>query len=107
MSEKKKQAMRLKELFVELQDRIMLRHRSGEGYQNISASLKVPKNIVASLIIKWKKFGTTKCIYSVTLEEVVSAVRSFPNGKTTGPDGFGILLQSMFRKCYFSYVEDV
>ena len=37
----------------------MLRHRSGEGYQNISAALKVPKNTVAS-ILKWKKFGTTK-----------------------------------------------
>jgi hypothetical protein len=29
-------------------------------YQNISASLKVPKNTVASIIVKWKKFGTTK-----------------------------------------------
>jgi hypothetical protein len=36
------------------------RHRSGEGYQNISAALKVPKNTEASIILKWKKFGTTK-----------------------------------------------
>ena len=38
----------------------MSRHRCGEGYQNISAALKVPKNTVASFILKWKKFGTTK-----------------------------------------------
>jgi hypothetical protein len=35
------------------------RHKSGEGYQNISASLKVPKNTVVSIILKWKKFGNT------------------------------------------------
>jgi transposase len=50
---------RLKELSVQLQDRIVLRHRSGEGYQSISAALKVPKNTVASINLKWKKFGTT------------------------------------------------
>uniref|UniRef100_A0AAZ3RU58 Sleeping Beauty transposase HTH domain-containing protein n=1 Tax=Oncorhynchus tshawytscha TaxID=74940 RepID=A0AAZ3RU58_ONCTS len=52
--------MRSKELSVELRDRIVSRHRSGEGYQNISAALKVPKNPVASIILKWKKIGTTK-----------------------------------------------
>ena len=58
----KNQAMRSKELSVELRDRIVSRHRSGEGYQNISAALKVPKNTVASFILKWKKFGTTKTL---------------------------------------------
>ena len=48
------------ELSVELQDRIVLRQISGEGYQNISAALKIPKNTVGSIILKWKKFGTTK-----------------------------------------------
>ena len=47
---------------VDLRDRIVSRHRSGEGYQNISAALKVPKNTVASIILKWKKFGTTKTL---------------------------------------------
>ena len=47
---------------VELRDRIVSRHRSGEGYKNISAALKVPKNTVASIILKWKKFGTTKTL---------------------------------------------
>jgi transposase len=54
--------MKSKELYVELRDRIVSRHRSGEGYQNISAALKVPKNTVASIILKWKKFGTTKTL---------------------------------------------
>jgi hypothetical protein len=51
--------MRSKELSVELRDRIVSRHRSGEGYQ-MSAALKVPKNTVAAISLKWKKFGTTK-----------------------------------------------
>ena len=54
--------MRSKELSVELQDRIMSRHRSEEGYQNIYVALKVPKNTVASIILKWKKFRTTKTL---------------------------------------------
>ena len=33
-----------------------------EGYQNIAAALKVPKNTVAFIILKWKKFGTTKTL---------------------------------------------
>jgi transposase len=54
--------MRPKELSIELRDRIVLRHRSGDGYQIISATLKVPKNTVASIILKWKLFGTTKTL---------------------------------------------
>ena len=54
--------MRSKELSVELGDRIVSRHRSGEGYQIISAALKVPKHTVAFIILKWKKFGTTKTL---------------------------------------------
>jgi transposase len=40
----------------------LCQHRFGEGYQNIYAALKVPKNTVASIILKWKKFGTTKTL---------------------------------------------
>jgi hypothetical protein len=54
--------MRLKELSVELRDRIVSRHRSGEGFQNIFAALKVPKNTVASIILKLNKFGTSKTL---------------------------------------------
>ena len=50
--------MRSKELSVELQNRIVLRHRFEEWYQNISAALKVPKNKVSSIILKWNKIGT-------------------------------------------------
>ena len=38
----KNQAMRSKELPAELRDRIVSRHRSGEGYKYNSAALKVP-----------------------------------------------------------------
>ena len=47
---------------MELRDRIVSRHRYGEGYQTNSAALKVPKNTVASIILKWKKFETTKTL---------------------------------------------
>ncbi len=40
-------AMTSKELPAELRDRIVSRHRSGEGYQNNSAELKVPKVLLS------------------------------------------------------------
>jgi hypothetical protein len=52
--------MSSKELSIELRYRIVLKHRSGEGYQKMSAALKIPKNKVASTILKWKKFVTIK-----------------------------------------------
>uniref|UniRef100_A0AAQ4PL24 Sleeping Beauty transposase HTH domain-containing protein n=1 Tax=Gasterosteus aculeatus aculeatus TaxID=481459 RepID=A0AAQ4PL24_GASAC len=55
-------AMKSKELSVDLRDRIVSRHRSGEGYRKISAALKVPMSTVASIIWKWKKFGTTRTL---------------------------------------------
>ena len=54
--------MRSKELSVELRHRIVPRHRSGEGYQKMSAELTVLKKTVASIILTWKKFGTTKTL---------------------------------------------
>lgn len=54
--------MRSKELSKELRDRIVARHRSGQGYNIISAALKVPKSTVASIILKWKKFVTTRTL---------------------------------------------
>ena len=54
--------MKSKELSVELRDRIVLRHRYGEGYQNISAALKVPQNTDFSFILKWKKFGNIQTL---------------------------------------------
>ncbi|KAG2468725.1 TCB1 transposase, partial [Polypterus senegalus] len=54
--------MKSKELSVDLRDRIVLRHKSGEGYRKISAALKVPMSTVASIIRKWKKFETTRTL---------------------------------------------
>ena len=54
--------MKSKELSVDLRDRIVWRHRSGEGYRKISAALKVSMSTVASIICKWKKFGTTRTL---------------------------------------------
>ncbi len=54
--------MRSKELPEELRDRTVARHRSGQGYKKISAALKVPKSTVASIILKWKTFGTTRTL---------------------------------------------
>ncbi|KAK3521456.1 hypothetical protein QTP70_005786 [Hemibagrus guttatus] len=46
----------------DLRDRIVWRHRSEEGYRNISAALKVPMSTVAFIIHKWRKFGTTRTL---------------------------------------------
>ncbi len=54
--------MRSKELPEEFRDRIVARHRSGQGYKKSSGALKVPKSTVASIILKWKTFGTTRTL---------------------------------------------
>ncbi|KAG2465270.1 TCB1 transposase, partial [Polypterus senegalus] len=54
--------MKSKELSVDLRDRIVSRHKSGEGYRKISAALKVPMSTEASIIRKWKKFETTRTL---------------------------------------------
>ena len=50
---------------VKLRDKIVSRHRSGEGYQNMSAALKVTKNKLASGNQKWNKFGTIKTVVGI------------------------------------------
>ncbi|KAG2456924.1 TC1A transposase, partial [Polypterus senegalus] len=54
--------MKSKELSVDLRDRIVSRHKSGEGYRKSSAALKVPMSTVASIIRKWKKFETIRTL---------------------------------------------
>ncbi|KAG2459991.1 TCB1 transposase, partial [Polypterus senegalus] len=54
--------MKSKELSIDLRVRIVLRHKSGEGYRKISAALKVPMSTVASIIRKRKKFETTRTL---------------------------------------------
>ncbi|KAG2459283.1 TC1A transposase, partial [Polypterus senegalus] len=55
-----KPSRKTKELSVDLRDRIVSRHKSGDGYRKISAALKVPMSTVTSVIHKWKKFETTR-----------------------------------------------
>lgn len=62
--EMKMRIMRLKEL-PELRDRIVARHRYGHGYKIIYAALKVPESTVASMILKWRKFGMTRTLLAV------------------------------------------
>ena len=60
--QRKKQAKRSKELSIELRDRIVSRHRSGEGTPKHFCSIEGPKSTVASTILKYKMFGTTKTL---------------------------------------------
>ena len=78
-------------MYAELQDGIVSRHRLGQGYQNISAALKIPKNTAASIILKWKKFRTTKTLRAGRLAKLsnqgrralVSEVTKNPMGTLT------------------------
>ncbi|KAK3556622.1 hypothetical protein QTP70_010815 [Hemibagrus guttatus] len=54
--------MKSKKLCLNLRDRIVSRHRSGDGYRKISAALKVPISTVAFIIHKWKQFGTMRTL---------------------------------------------
>jgi hypothetical protein len=60
MSERKKQAMRWKELSVELQDRIV--SDLGKGTKTFLQYLRTQWNTMASIILKWKKLGNTKTL---------------------------------------------
>lgn len=55
-------SMRSEELSVDLRDDIVARHKSGHGYKTISKALNVPRSTVASIVVKWKKFGTTRTL---------------------------------------------
>ncbi len=54
--------MRSKELPEELRDRIVGKAQIWPRLQKNSAALKVPKSTVASIILKWKTFGTTRTL---------------------------------------------
>ena len=70
--------MRSKELSVELRDRIVSRHRSGEGYLNISAALTVPRNTVpfikfgAGRPAKLRNWGRRALVGEVTKNPMVT-----------------------------------
>uniref|UniRef100_A0AAQ4RVN7 Transposase Tc1-like domain-containing protein n=1 Tax=Gasterosteus aculeatus aculeatus TaxID=481459 RepID=A0AAQ4RVN7_GASAC len=81
--------MKSKELSVDLRDRIVSRLRSGKGYRKISAALKVPMSTVASIIRKWKKFGTTRTLPRVGRPARLSdrGRRALVRGVTRNPMG--------------------
>ena len=43
-------------------DLIVERYQSGEGYKIISKALDIPWNTVKTVIIKWRKYGTTETL---------------------------------------------
>ncbi len=48
-----------RELSKHQRDLIVERHKSGDGYRRISKVLDIPWNTVKTVIIKWRKYGTT------------------------------------------------
>ena len=91
---------------VKSSDRIVSRHRSGEEYQNMSAALKGPKNTVASIILKWRKFGTTKTLHRAGQNEQLgrrALVAEGPKNQKVTLTGstfvLSLLLSSHLFKC--------
>ena len=58
--------MKSKELSVDLFDKIVSRHKSGQEYKTISKALGVPRSTVSSIIVKWKKFVNTRTLLRVS-----------------------------------------
>uniref|UniRef100_A0A665W377 Uncharacterized protein n=1 Tax=Echeneis naucrates TaxID=173247 RepID=A0A665W377_ECHNA len=58
----KHQTIKSEELSIDLRDEIVARHKSGQGYKTISKALSVPRSTVASIVVKWKKYGTTRTL---------------------------------------------
>ena len=54
--------MSTNELSKDRQDKIVEKHRSGDGYKNISKALNIPWSTVKRIINKWKVYGTTKTL---------------------------------------------
>ena len=58
----KNQAMRSKELSIELRDRIVIEAQIWGRVPKNVCSIEGPQETVTSTILKWKKFGTSKTI---------------------------------------------
>ena len=58
----KDSTMTTKELSKDLRDKVVERHRSGDGYKNISKALNIFQSTVKTIIKKWKAYGTTKTL---------------------------------------------
>ena len=57
-----KTTMSIKELSKDLRDKVFERHRSGDGYKNISKALSIPWSTIKTIIKKWKAYGTIKTL---------------------------------------------
>ncbi|MBN3280925.1 TCB1 transposase, partial [Polyodon spathula] len=55
--------MKTKELSKQVRDKVIEKHRSGEGYKNISKSLNISVSTVYSIIKKWKGHCTTQTLH--------------------------------------------
>ena len=51
-----------KELSKDLRDKVVERHRSRDGYKNISKALNIPWSTVTTIIKKWKAYGMTRTL---------------------------------------------
>ncbi|MGH0187502.1 UNVERIFIED_CONTAM: hypothetical protein FKN15_025394 [Acipenser sinensis] len=54
--------MKTKELSKQVRDKVVERHRAGEGYKNISKALIIPLSTVKATIKKWKMHHTTQTL---------------------------------------------
>ena len=54
--------MSTNELSKDLRNRVVERHRSGDGCKNISKALNIPWSTVKTIIKKWKAYSTTKTL---------------------------------------------
>ena len=54
--------MSTKELSKDLQDRVVERNKSKNGYKNMSKALNIPWNAVKTIIKRCKAYGTTKTL---------------------------------------------
>ena len=54
--------MNTKELSKDLWDKVVERHRSGNGYNYFSKALNIPWSTVKTVIKKWKVYDTTKTL---------------------------------------------
>jgi hypothetical protein len=59
----------------------------------MSAALKVPKNTVASIILKWKKFGTTKTLPKAGCPAKLNNRKGLGQGGDQEPDGHSVALR--------------
>ena len=58
----KDSTMRTKELSKDVRDKVVERHRSGDGYKNISKALNIPWSTVKAINKKRKTYGSTKTL---------------------------------------------